>query len=149
MDWLRVGVLVNIYDWVVVLVGMVRIASWVGVDGLIIMMDGLVVNWLNVVRSIALNIVSDSLMGSAHIVLSHVVVMAMVTIVASMMVMIIVNILELNLVVLITVVVGLVVNFMLSLVVDEFVSNLMTLGLVALNNWLNLVNGCMLERPVV
>ena len=76
MDWLSVGVLVNIHNWVVVLImGMVRVTSWVGVDSLIIVVDGLVVDWLNLMGSVALEIVGDFLMWRSYIICCHVVVM--------------------------------------------------------------------------
>ena len=149
MDWLSVGVLVNIHDWVVVLImGMVRVTSWVGVDSLVIVVDGLVVDWLNLVGSVALEIVSDFLMWRSHIVCCHVVVMVIIYVV-SMMTVIVVNILKLNLMVVFAVLVGTVVNFVFSLMVDKLMGNFVMLSLTSLNLWLNLVNGSLLKCSVV
>lgn len=153
MNWLRVGVLVNIYNWVVVvrIVGMMRISSWVGIDSLIIVMDGLVVDWLYFVRSVVLKIMTDSLMWCMHIVFSHMVVMMVTDVVSivSMVIMIVVNILKLNFVGIFTIVISLMVNFMLSLMINKFVSNIVVLSLTTLYNWLNLVNRSLLERSMV
>ena len=153
VNWLRVGVLVNIYNWVVVvrIVGMMRISSWVGIDSLIIVMDGLVVDWLYFVRSVVLKIMTDSLMWCMHIVFSHMVVMMVTDVVSivSMVIMIVVNILKLNFVGIFTIVISLMVNFMLSLMINKFVSNIVVLSLTTLYNWLNLVNRSLLERSMV
>ena len=150
MDWLSVGVLVNIHDWVVVLImGMVRVTSWVGVDSLVIVVDGLVVDWLNLVGSVALEIVSDFLMWRSHIICCHVVVMVIIYVVSTMMTVIVVNILKLNLMVVFAVLVGTVVNFVFSLMVDKLMGNFVMLSLASLNLWLNLVNGSLLKWPVI
>ena len=153
VNWLRVGVLVNIYNWVVVvrIVGMMRISSWVGIDSLIIVMDGLVVDWLYFVRSVVLKIMTDSLMWCMHIVFSHMVVMMVTDVVSivSMVIMIVVNILKLNFVGIFTIVISLMVNFMLSLMINKFVSNIVVLSLTTLYNGFNLVNRSLLERSMV
>merc|ERR1712083_770759 len=79
VDWLSVRVVVHIDDWVMVVrfwVG--RITSWVSVYGLVLMVNSLVVDWLNLVCCVVLKIV--------------------VIVVATMSVVVI-NILEFNLVV--------------------------------------------------
>lgn len=147
MDWLSVGVLVNIHNWVVVLImGMVRVTGWVGVDSLIIVVDGLVVDWLNLVGSEALKIVTDSFVWCVHIVCSH---MVIVVIIVVSMSMIVVNILELNLMLVLTVMVGAVINFVSSLMIDKLMGDIVVLSLTSLNLWLNLVNGSLLKRSVV
>ena len=148
MDWLGVGVLVNIHDWVVVLImGMVRVTSWVGVDSLIIVVDGLVVDWLNLVGSEALEIVTDSFVWCVNIVCSHVVVVMII--VMSMSSVVVVDILELNLMVVLIVMVGSVINFVLGLMVNKLMGDIVVLSLTSLNMWLNLVNASLLKRSVV
>ena len=151
MDWLGVGVLVNIHDWVVVLImGMVRVTSWVGVDSLIIVVDGLVVDWLNLMGSVALKVVADSFMWCMHIVCCHMMIMMMVMLsVRSMVTMIVVNILELNLMVVLAVVVGAVVNFVISLMINELMGNFVVFSLTSLNLRLNFMNGSLLKWSVV
>ena len=79
VDWLSVGVLVDIYDWVLpVFIGVMRVSSWVGIDGLIIMVDLLVVEWLNFVGSVVFDIMTDSFMWGCNIIFCHVVVMMVV-----------------------------------------------------------------------
>ena len=148
MDWLGVGVLVNIHDWVVVLImRMVRVTSWVGVDSLIIVVDGLVVDWLNLVGSEALEIVTDSFVWCVNIVCSHVVVVMII--VMSMSSVVVVDILELNLMVVLIVMVGSVINFVLGLMVNKLMGDIVVLSLTSLNMWLNLVNASLLKRSVV
>ena len=138
MDWLGVGVLVNIHNWVVMLImRMVRVTSWVGIDSLIVVVDGLMVDWLNLVSSEALKVVTDSFVWCVYIISSHVVVMV---IVVSVMAMVVVNIFELNLMVVLVIMIGAVVNFMLSGMINKLVGNIMVFSLMSLNLWLNLVN---------
>merc|ERR1711920_1133250 len=93
VDWFCVGVFMNIYDWVVILImGVMRISSWVNVGCLVIVMDNFMVEWLNVMAGVAFKIMTDSLMWCTNIIFSHMVVM-MVTDVSSMVVMIVVNVL--------------------------------------------------------
>jgi hypothetical protein len=130
---------VHIDDWVMVVgVWMVRITGWVSVNGLVLVVNSLVVDWLNLVSCELLKIVVDGLMWSSHIVLSHVVVM-----VASVSV-VVVNILELNLVVVFTIFVCSVVNLVLSLVIDVLMSDGVMLGLMSLNMWFNLMDSSLL-----
>ena len=149
MGWLSGGVLMNIHNWVVVrVVGVMRISSWVNVSCLIIVMDGFVVDWLNVVRSIALKIMTDSFMWCGNIVFSHMVVV-MVIVIKAMMSMIVVNVLKLNFMVVFTIFVGLMIDFMLGLMINEFMLNRVVLSLTALYNWLNFMNSCLLKRSMV
>ena len=148
VGWLSVGVLVNIHNWVVVLlvVWVMGISSWVNVSCLIIVMDGFVVDWFDIVRCVALKFMMDSFMWCANIVLSH---MVVVMVIVAMVSMIVVNILELNFMVVLAILVGLMINFVLSLMINKFMLNCMALSLTALYNWLNLVNRCFLKRSMV
>ena len=144
VDWLSVSMMVHIYDWVMVVgVWVVRITGWVSVYGLVLMVDSLVVDWLNLVCCESLKIVVDSLVWSSNIVLSHVVIM-----VATMSV-VVVNILEFNLVVVFTVLVCSVVNFMFSLVINVFMSNGVMFSLTSLNMWFNFMDSSLLKRSMV
>lgn len=145
VDWLGVGVLMDINDWVVVwVVWVVRVAGWVGVDCLVIVVDGFVVDWGNLVGSEVLEVVLDGLMWHGNVPLSSVVLVG-----TSMSVCGVVGVLEGDVAVLIIMVVGSVVDFVISFVIDVLVSNRVMFGLSALNMWLNLVNAGLLERSVV
>merc|ERR1719266_2290904 len=110
VDWLSVRVVVHIDDWVMVVrFWVVRITSWVSVYGLVLVVNSLVVDWLNLVCCVVLKIVVNGLVWSSHIVLSHVV------IVVATMSVVVINILEFNLVVVFTIFVCSVVNLVLSL----------------------------------
>ena len=144
MDWLSVSMVVHIDDWVMVVgVWMVRITGWVSVNGLVLVVNSLVVDWFNLMSCVLLKIVVDGLMWSSHIVLSHVVVMM-----ASVSV-VVVNILELNLVVVFTIFVCSVVNLVLSLVIDVLMSDRVMLSLMSLNMWFNLMDSSLLKRSMV
>ena len=144
VDWLSVSMVVHIDDWVMVVgIWVVRITGWVSVNGLVLVVNSLVVDWLNFVSSIVLNIVVDGLMWSSHIVLSHVV------IVMTTMSVVMINILELHLVVVFTVLVCSVVNFMFSLVINVLMSNGVMFSLTSLNMWFNLMDSGLLKRSMV
>lgn len=57
MGWLRVGMSVDIDNWVVIIVVMVRVISWVGVDGFVVVSDGLMVDWLNFMSLVTFHVV--------------------------------------------------------------------------------------------
>lgn len=101
---------------------MVWVTGWVSVHSLILVVDPLVVHWLNIVRGVALQIMVNGLVRSSHIVLSHVVVVVLI-VMESVVAMVVVNILELHLVVVLAVLVSSVVNLMLGLVVHVLVGN--------------------------
>jgi len=48
--------MVNIDDWMMMVIVVVWVASWVGVHSLVVVMDQLVVHWLDLVASIVLKI---------------------------------------------------------------------------------------------
>ena len=144
VDWLSVSMVVHIDDWVMVVgVWVVRITSWVSVYGLVLVVNSLVVDWLNFVGCVVLKIVVNGLVWSSHIVLCH-----MVIVVATMSVVVI-NILEFNLVVVFTVLVCSVVNFVLSLVIDVLMSNGVMFSLMSLNMWFNFMDSSLLKRSMV
>ena len=144
VDRLSVSMVVHIDDWVMVVgIWVVRITGWVSVNGLVLVVNSLVVDWLNFVSSIVLKIVVDGLMWSSHIVLSHVV------IVMTTMSVVMINILELHLVVVFTVLVCSVVNFMFSLVINVLMSNGVMFSLTSLNMWFNLMDSGLLKRSMV
>ena len=101
---------------------MVRVTSWVGVHSLVLMVDSLVVHWLNIVRGVALQVMVNGLVRSSHIVLGHVVVVVLIVMV-SVVAMVVVDILELHLVVVLAILVCSVVNLMLGLVVHVLMGN--------------------------
>ena len=85
VNWLSVRMMVNIYNLVVVVrimwvMRVVRIVSWVGIYGLIIVMNSLFMNWCNIVSCIAFQIVRDSLMWHSYIIFGHMVVMVIVSV---------------------------------------------------------------------
>ena len=144
VDWLSVRVVVHIDDWVMVVrFWVVRITSWVSVYGLVLVVNSLVVDWLNFVGCVLLKIVVDGFVWSSHIVLSHVV------IVVATMSVVVINILEFNLVVVFTVLVCSVVNFVFSLVIDVLMSDGVMFSLMSLNMWFNLMDSSFLKRSMV
>jgi hypothetical protein len=144
VDWLSVSMMVHIDDWVMVVrVWVMRITSWVSVYGLVLVVNSLVVDWLNLVCCEVLKIVVNCLVWSSHIVLSHVV------IVVATMSVVVVNILEFNLVVVFTVLVCSVVNFVFSLVIDVLMSDGVMFSLMSLNMWFNFMDSSLLKRSMV
>ena len=144
VDWLSVRVVVHIDDWVMVVrFWVVRITSWVSVYGLVLVVNSLVVDWLNLVCCVVLKIVVNGLVWSSHIVLSHVV------IVVATMSVVVINILEFNLVVVFTIFVCSVVNLVLSLVIDVLMSDGVMFSLMSLNMWFNFMDSSLLKRSMV
>lgn len=148
--WLSVGVLVDIDNWVVVWVmWVVRISSWVGVDSLIIVMDSFMVNWCHLVASVPFNIMRDSLVWNSHIPFRLVMMMVIIVVSIVVVIMVVMSVLEGYSSVFIIMVEGAVINFMISFMIYEFMLNSVVLSLATFNMWYNLVNCCLLERPVV
>ena len=144
VDWLSVSVLMYINNWVVMVrVWMMWVTSWVSVDSLVLMINSLVMDWLNIMRSVVLEIVMNSLMRSSHIVLCHMVV------VMSSMSVVVVNVLELDLVVVFTVFIRSVVNLMLGLMIDVLMSYRVVLSFTSLNMWFDFMDSCLLKRSMV
>ena len=140
--------LMNINNSVMV-IRMVRVSSWVRVNRLVIVMDGFMMDWLYLMRSIAFDIMRDCFMWHEDIISSGM--MVMVVVVVSMVVLIrmIMSVLELYNTVLIIVVVGVMINFMICFMVNIFVTHIMVFRLTALNMRFNLVNRCLFKRPMV
>lgn len=144
VDWLSVSMMMHIDDWVMVVrVWVVRITSWVSVYGLVLVVNSLVVDWLNLMCCVLLKIVVDGLVWSSHIVLSHVV------IVVATMSVVVINILEFNLVVVFTIFVCSVVNLVLSLVINVLMSDGVMFSLMSLNMWFNFMDSSLLKRSMV
>lgn len=148
-DWLGVGVFVHVNDCVVWVVWVVGVSGWVGVNSLVIVVNGFVVNWGNLVGPKLLEIVRNSLMWHGDIPLSSVVLVVSDRVSIMVESMLVVSVLEGNSAVLVIVVVGSVVDFVIGLVVDELVSHRVVLGLPALNMGSDLVNAGLLERSMV
>jgi len=92
---------VNIYNFVSVVgivrvMWVVRISSWVGVDGLIIVMNSLMMDWRNLVSGIAFHIMGNSLMWHSYIKFSHVVVMVIVSVTMVIEISVMVLVIEIN-----------------------------------------------------
>ena len=150
VSWLSVGVLMNINNFVVVVVVWVmRISGWVGVDSLVVVMDCFVINWLNLVGLVFLKIVGDSLMWHSHVPFRSVMLMVIVWVSIVVMIMRVVSVLESNSAVFIIMVEGAVIDFMISFVVNELVSHGVVLSFPTLYMWLDFVNACLLERSMV
>ena len=133
----------------VMVIRMVRVSSWVRVNSLVIVMDGFMMDWLYLMRSIAFDIMRDCFMWHEDIISSGM--MVMVVVVVSMVVLIrmIMSVLELYNTVLIIVVVGVMINFMICFMVNKFVTHIMVFRLTALNMRFNLVNRCLFKRPMI
>ena len=133
----------------VMVIRMVRVSSWVRVNSLVIVMDGFMMDWLYLMRSIAFDIMRDCFMWHEDIISSGM--MVMVVVVVSMVVLIrmIMSVLELYNTVLIVVVVGVMINFMICFMVNKFVTHIMVFRLTALNMRFNLVNRCLFKRPMI
>ena len=141
--------MVNIDDWMMVGIVMVWVVSWVGVHSLVVVMDQLVVHWLDLVASIVLKIMGDCLMWCVHIVLSD-----MMVVVVEVVSIVIISVMEMSVfecdsMVVIVMMVSAVFNFVVSLMINEFVAHIMMLRLTAFYMRLNLVNSCLLKRSVV
>lgn len=140
--WLSVRVLSNINNWGVVwVVWVVRIASWVGVNGLVVVVDSFLVDWKHLVGSVFLKVVRDGFVWHSDIPFGSMVFVSVAWVVLV--------VLESDSGVLLTVMVGSVVNSVLSLVIDELVLHRVVLSLSTLDMGGDLVNAGLLDRSVV
>lgn len=76
VGWLSVRMLMDVNNWMMVgVVWVVRISSWVGVDSLVVVVNGLTIDWMNLMFGVLFAVVRDSLVWNNYIPFRSVVLM--------------------------------------------------------------------------
>lgn len=76
VGWLSVRVLMDVNNWMMVgVMWVVWISSWVGVDSLVVVVNGFTVDWMNLMFGVLFAVMRDSLVWNNHIPFRSVVLM--------------------------------------------------------------------------
>jgi len=136
--------LMNINNWVMMIVMMVRVSSWVSVNSLVVMMDCFVMDWFYIMGSIAFHIMRNCIMWHKDVIGSGMMVMIVIVVAIVVIMRVIVSVLKLHNTVLIIVTVGAMINFMISFVVYILMSHIVVFGFTTFYMWFNFMNGSLL-----
>ena len=128
---------------------MMRISCWVGIDSFVVVVYSLVFEWFNLMSSIVFSVVNDCLMWNCDIVVGIMVMMIVIVVSMVVFVMMVMRIFKLDMSVFVIMVIGSMFDIVISLMINKLVHNLMMLSFMSFNMWLNLVNGCLFERSMV